>query len=220
MNDNHNEDDNTKPRDTILLNFSLSSDCLLLEQNIISLDFILRHKIVQERHSFLRKKLFMALRNPIVLTLDPNYCLWFERGFMLQTQAIQNLAYFDSLQKIQDQEALLVSQVQNDTALDKDKDRKGNSCPDPNTTNRNQRDPTQSFPCRLHEILSNPDYSECITWLPHGRSWKILRRKQFERLVIPRHFRHGRYSSFMRQVGVFVDQCFIHPCYSYITGNT
>jgi HSF-type DNA-binding len=210
MNDNHNEDDNTKPRDTILRNFSLSSDCSLLEHNRISLDFILRQQIVQERHSFLRKKLFMALRNPIVSTLDPNYCLWFERGIMLQTQAIQNLAYRDSLQKIQDQEALLVSQVQNDTALDKD----------PNTTNRNQRDPTQSFPCRLHEILSNAEYSECITWLPHGRSWKILRRKQFERLVIPRHFRHGRYSSFMRQVGVFADQCFIHPCFSYITGNT
>jgi HSF-type DNA-binding len=168
---------------------------------------------VQERHSFLRKKLFMALRNPIVLTLDPNYCLWFGRGFMLQTQAIQNLAYFDSLQKIQDQEDLLVNQVQKDTALDKDKDKKGKSCPDQDTSIRNQRDPTHAFPHRLHEILSNPEYSECIMCLPHGQ-------KQFERLFIPRHFRHGRYSSFMRQVGVFIDQCCIcHGC-TYITGRS
>jgi hypothetical protein len=74
---------------------------------------------------------------------------------------------------------------------------------DTNVTTRNQRDPIHSFPFRLHAILSNPEYSECITWLPHGRAWKILRRTQFERIVIPHHFRHGRYSSFMRQVRIY-----------------
>lgn len=37
-------------------------------------------------------------------------------------------------------------------------------------------------------------------WLPHGRSWRILQQRAFEERVIPLYFRHGRYSSFARQV--------------------
>jgi HSF-type DNA-binding len=61
-----------------------------------------------------------------------------------------------------------------------------------------------TFPHRLHEIISNPEYSDYITWLPHGYAWKIVQRKQFEDVVIPRHFRHGRFTSFMRQVRIKV----------------
>jgi hypothetical protein len=49
-------------------------------------------------------------------------------------------------------------------------------------------------------ILSNPEYQDIISWLPHGRSWRILQQKAFEERVIPFYFRHGRYSSFARQV--------------------
>ena len=49
-------------------------------------------------------------------------------------------------------------------------------------------------------ILSNPDFEDIISWLPHGRSWRILQQKAFEERVIPLYFRHGRYSSFARQV--------------------
>jgi hypothetical protein len=60
------------------------------------------------------------------------------------------------------------------------------------------KEPT--FPVKLHMILSNPEYEDIITWLPHGRSWRILQQKAFEERVIPRYFRHGQYSSFSRQV--------------------
>ena len=60
------------------------------------------------------------------------------------------------------------------------------------------KEPT--FPVKLHLILSNPDYQDIISWLPHGRSWRILQQKAFEERVIPVFFRHGRYSSFARQV--------------------
>ena len=65
---------------------------------------------------------------------------------------------------------------------------------------KRNRSPLHRFPHRLHEIISNPEYSDYITWLPHGYAWKIVNRKQFEAVVIPRHFRHGRFTSFMRQV--------------------
>jgi len=53
---------------------------------------------------------------------------------------------------------------------------------------------------KLHEILSNPEFQDVIAWLPHGRAWRILQHKAFEERVIPLYFRHGRYSSFARQV--------------------
>lgn len=65
---------------------------------------------------------------------------------------------------------------------------------------RGNRDPAHAFPSRLHEILNVPAYNEYVAWLPHGRAWKILDKSQFEKKVIPHHFRHARYASFMRQV--------------------
>jgi hypothetical protein len=59
---------------------------------------------------------------------------------------------------------------------------------------------TQTFPMILHEILSHPEFEDIISWLPHGRAWRIVRHKAFEERVIPLFFRHGRYSSFARQV--------------------
>ena len=65
-----------------------------------------------------------------------------------------------------------------------------------------KRDPASTFVSRLHAILGNPEYAACISWLPHGRAWIILDKLQFEADVIPSHFRHARYASFMRQVSL------------------
>jgi hypothetical protein len=59
---------------------------------------------------------------------------------------------------------------------------------------------TTSFPSKLHKIISNPLHREFIDWLPHGRAWRILKPKMFEKDVIPKFFRSERYASFMRQV--------------------
>ncbi len=56
------------------------------------------------------------------------------------------------------------------------------------------------FPVKLHYILSNAKYQDCIAWLPHGRAWRVLKPKAFERRVIPKFFRSAKYASFMRQV--------------------
>jgi hypothetical protein len=53
---------------------------------------------------------------------------------------------------------------------------------------------------KLHQILSNPEFQECICWNPHGQSWRILKPPVFEQVVIPLYFRHAKYASFMRQV--------------------
>lgn len=56
------------------------------------------------------------------------------------------------------------------------------------------------FPVKLHYILSNPKYQDCVAWLPHGRAWRVLKPKSFERRIIPKFFRSEKYASFMRQV--------------------
>lgn len=57
-----------------------------------------------------------------------------------------------------------------------------------------------SFPVKLYKILCDPKYHDVVTWLPHGRAWRVLKPKSFEQDVIPKFFRSDRYASFMRQV--------------------
>lgn len=61
------------------------------------------------------------------------------------------------------------------------------------------RNPVSAFPAKLHTILSSAEYNGYITWLPHGRAWRVLKPKQFEE-IIPKFFRSTKYASFMRQV--------------------
>jgi hypothetical protein len=63
------------------------------------------------------------------------------------------------------------------------------------------------FPVKLYYILSNPKYEDCVAWLPHGRAWRILKPKTFEKKVIPRLFRSAKYASFMRQVSTKARIC-------------
>ena len=58
---------------------------------------------------------------------------------------------------------------------------------------------TPNFPAKMHAILSNPDIADIVEWLPHGRSWRITKPREFEHLVLPRYFEHSKFSSFVRQ---------------------
>lgn len=56
-----------------------------------------------------------------------------------------------------------------------------------------------NFPAKLFAILSRPELSDIISWMPHGRSWKVHKPREFEVKVIPAYFDHSKYSSFIRQ---------------------
>jgi len=56
-----------------------------------------------------------------------------------------------------------------------------------------------NFPAKMHAILSRADLADVVTWLPHGRSWKVLKPREFEIRVIPAYFEHSKFSSFIRQ---------------------
>jgi len=59
---------------------------------------------------------------------------------------------------------------------------------------------SNTFPAKLFDILSRPEFSDMIRWCSHGRSWRVLKPRALESAVLPSYFRHGKYSSFMRQV--------------------
>lgn len=68
------------------------------------------------------------------------------------------------------------------------------------TKKENELDMNLPFPVKLHYILSNPKYQNYISWLPHGRSWRIVKPEAFEQDLIPKFFRSSKIASFMRQV--------------------
>ena len=56
-----------------------------------------------------------------------------------------------------------------------------------------------SFPHKMHAILARQDLADIVAWLPHGRSFRILKPREFEVKVIPVYFEHAKFSSFIRQ---------------------
>lgn len=61
----------------------------------------------------------------------------------------------------------------------------------------------QKLPAKLGAMLSDPDLVTCITWMPHGRSWKILNRDLFSRYALPKYFGHTNHASFIRIVNAW-----------------
>ena len=57
-----------------------------------------------------------------------------------------------------------------------------------------------TFPTALFDILADPELDDIISWLPHGRSWKILDSAKFNESVLSSRFNQSKYTSFVRQV--------------------
>jgi hypothetical protein len=57
-----------------------------------------------------------------------------------------------------------------------------------------------SFPAKLHAILSHWDIEDIVSWMPHGRAWRIHDPEGFQRLIMPRFFHKCKYTSFLRQL--------------------
>lgn len=65
---------------------------------------------------------------------------------------------------------------------------------------------TVLFPQRLHfmiECAEKYDYADIVSWLPHGRAFKIHNRRRFTVEVIPRFFKQSTFGSFSRQLRMY-----------------
>lgn len=57
-----------------------------------------------------------------------------------------------------------------------------------------------NFPAKLHKILSEQAHSHIITWLPHGRAFKVLNKDLLSSVVFPKYFSFKKFESFSRQL--------------------
>lgn len=76
----------------------------------------------------------------------------------------------------------------------------------PNRSTRNSEARSariQKFPLKLYTILAQKEFQDIIAWMPHGRSWKVLKPNLFESLVMPIFFQCGNYHSFNRLVNAW-----------------
>ena len=76
-------------------------------------------------------------------------------------------------------------------------DRAGRSS-SPNSTIR-----VQKLPAKLNAMLSNPNFAHIISWMPHGRAWKVHNAHAFVEEVVPRYFEYTNYNSFIRLVNAW-----------------
>ena len=61
----------------------------------------------------------------------------------------------------------------------------------------------QKLPIKLNAMLSDKELAHIISWMPHGRSWRILKPKQFVKEVLPKYFDYCNYNSFIRLVNAW-----------------
>merc|ERR1719444_235427 len=68
---------------------------------------------------------------------------------------------------------------------------------------RKKARPQDTFPKKLHTVLSKKEYEHIITWLPHGRSFIVRDPDALTRLVFPGYFKLKKYNSFIRQLSLW-----------------
>lgn len=65
---------------------------------------------------------------------------------------------------------------------------------------------TIPFPFKMHDILSRMEadgHSNTMSWMPHGRSFKIHDLDGFHEHILPVYFRHTKKSSLLRQLNLY-----------------
>jgi heat shock transcription factor len=69
---------------------------------------------------------------------------------------------------------------------------------------RNSKNPkVPTFIHKLLDILKDESNTEMVSWDAEGRSFSIHNLRHFENLVLPKYFRHSRFSSFVRQLNMY-----------------
>ena len=74
------------------------------------------------------------------------------------------------------------------------------------TVDKSNPSSIENFPIKLHKIVERckiDGYSDIISWMPHGRSFKIHDRNLFVSKIMPRYFYITKLTSFIRQLTLY-----------------
>ncbi|CAD8110189.1 unnamed protein product [Paramecium primaurelia] len=69
--------------------------------------------------------------------------------------------------------------------------------------NIKQKASTPSFLIKTYDILENPDYNEIISWNEEGTAFVVKNVNELAEKVLPNHFKHNNYASFVRQLNMY-----------------
>lgn len=65
------------------------------------------------------------------------------------------------------------------------------------------------FPWKLHSILNDPEFSAIATWMPNGKSFRILCKDRFANEIMPIFFNSRSYKSFQRSLNLWGFRIFL-----------
>ncbi|KAK1734036.1 heat shock factor family protein, partial [Skeletonema marinoi] len=80
-----------------------------------------------------------------------------------------------------------------------------------------------NFPARLYAMLAEEKYSHIISWMPHGRAFKVHNKKLLLEEALPKYTGQSKISSFTRQLSGWGFKrlhqmgldfgCYYHECF-------
>ncbi|OJJ82836.1 putative stress response transcription factor SrrA/Skn7 [Aspergillus glaucus CBS 516.65] len=62
---------------------------------------------------------------------------------------------------------------------------------------------SSDFVRKLYKMLEDPSYSEIVRWGDEGDSFVVLECEKFTKTILPRHFKHSNFASFVRQLNKY-----------------
>lgn len=76
-----------------------------------------------------------------------------------------------------------------------------------------QSAPIPPFLSKTFELVDDPALDAVLSWAPAGRSFVVWDPVEFARAVLPRHFKHNNFASFVRQLNTYVGTIllFVNP---------
>ncbi|KAI1331533.1 HSF-type DNA-binding-domain-containing protein [Xylariaceae sp. FL0255] len=62
---------------------------------------------------------------------------------------------------------------------------------------------SSDFVRKLYKMLEDPAYSEIVRWGNEGNSFVVLDNEKFTKTILPKHFKHSNFASFVRQLNKY-----------------
>ncbi|KAI8075048.1 HSF-type DNA-binding-domain-containing protein, partial [Gongronella butleri] len=74
--------------------------------------------------------------------------------------------------------------------------------PTRNSSKRSHKRGVSTFITKLYSMVGGQN-QELITWSPNGTSFFIFNATKFSQEILPEHFKHSNFSSFVRQLNMY-----------------
>ena len=81
--------------------------------------------------------------------------------------------------------------------MNRDRDMDGQGM-GPNSANN-----SSDFVRKLYKMLEDPSYSSVVRWGDDGDSFVVLENEKFTKSILPKHFKHSNFASFVRQLNKY-----------------